>query len=119
MADVSSSAASGSHDPRHAPVLRAEAIEALAPERGGAFIDGTYGAGGYSATLLGGGAGFVLGIDRDPDAVAEANADIAASNGGCALCRVVSATLKPWPLTMTPAQQTASPLIPEIGRAHV
>jgi len=81
MADVSASAAAGSHDPRHAPVLRAEAIEALAPERGGAFIDGTYGAGGYSATLLAGGAGFVLGIDRDPDAVAEANADIAASNG--------------------------------------
>lgn len=80
MADVSASAASGRQDRRHVPVLRAEAIEALAPERGGAFIDGTFGAGGYSATLLSDGAGLVLGIDRDPDAVAEAHAGIAASN---------------------------------------
>ncbi len=79
MAD--GNALAGAHDPRHAPVLRTEAIEALAPERGGAFIDGTFGAGGYSAALLSGGAGFVLGIDRDPDAVTEAEDMIAASGG--------------------------------------
>lgn len=81
MGGVNLSAAASGHDPRHAPVLRAEAIAALAPERGGALIDGTYGAGGYSAALMGGGAGFVLGIDRDPDAVAEAGVNVAASNG--------------------------------------
>lgn len=79
MADVNSTTAQ--HDPRHAPVLRAEAIEALEPERGGAFIDGTFGAGGYSAALMADGASFVLGIDRDPDAIAESAGAVAASRG--------------------------------------
>jgi 16S rRNA (cytosine1402-N4)-methyltransferase len=54
----------------HAPVMRDEAIAALEPARGGVFVDGTFGAGGYARALLDAGADRVIGIDRDPDAIA-------------------------------------------------
>ena len=66
---------------RHVSVLGAEAVAALAPERGGRHVDATYGAGGYSTRLLAEGADFVLGLDRDPDAVSEASPAVAASGG--------------------------------------
>jgi len=53
----------------HIPVLLDEVLAALAPLAGGRFVDGTFGAGGYSRALLNGGAHHVWGIDRDPDAV--------------------------------------------------
>jgi 16S rRNA (cytosine1402-N4)-methyltransferase len=55
--------------PRHIPVLRAEALDFLQPGRGGVFVDCTLGLGGHSAALLEGGAGRVVGIDRDPQAL--------------------------------------------------
>jgi 16S rRNA (cytosine1402-N4)-methyltransferase len=55
--------------PPHVPVLLAEAMAALDPARGGAFVDGTFGAGGYARALLEGGADLVVAIDRDPDAI--------------------------------------------------
>lgn len=54
---------------RHVPVLLAEVLEWLNPEEGGVIIDGTFGAGGYSRAILARGAE-VIGIDRDPDAIA-------------------------------------------------
>jgi 16S rRNA (cytosine1402-N4)-methyltransferase len=54
----------------HAPVLLAEVLETLQPQRGGTFLDGTFGAGGYSVALLEAGADRVVAIDRDPEAVA-------------------------------------------------
>jgi 16S rRNA (cytosine1402-N4)-methyltransferase len=55
----------------HVPVLLDEVIGALAPVPGERHVDGTYGAGGYSAALLDRGAE-VVGFDCDPDAIAAA-----------------------------------------------
>jgi 16S rRNA (cytosine1402-N4)-methyltransferase len=53
----------------HEPVLTAEAIALLAPERGGLFVDCTVGLGGHTRALLEAGASKVLGLDRDRDAL--------------------------------------------------
>jgi 16S rRNA (cytosine1402-N4)-methyltransferase len=56
----------------HQPVLMAETLNDLAPERGGVFVDCTLGGGGHSRALLERGATHVVGIDRDRDALAAA-----------------------------------------------
>jgi len=53
---------------RHIPVMLSEVVEALSPSDGKIFIDGTFGAGGYSRGLLEAARCSVLAIDRDPDA---------------------------------------------------
>ena len=66
----------------HAPVLLAEVVEALEAARGGTFLDGTFGAGGYTRALLDAHpTSLVVAVDRDPDAIA-AGADLAARSGG-------------------------------------
>ena len=65
---------------RHVPVMLEEVVHFLAPGAGGIYIDGTFGAGGYSAAILARGAN-VIAIDRDPQALA-AGAAMAASAGG-------------------------------------
>lgn len=60
--------------PGHNPVLRDSALAALAPKEGGRYVDGTFGAGGYSAALLAAVDCRVWGIDRDPDALATGQA---------------------------------------------
>lgn len=58
---------------RHEPVMVREALELLRPGRGGWFLDGTVGGGGHSAALLERfPAARVIGLDRDPEAVAAA-----------------------------------------------
>ena len=66
------------HQPAHLPVLAAEAIEALAVRPAGVYVDGTFGRGGHSRLILErlGGAGRLIGLDRDP-AAAEAAREIA------------------------------------------
>lgn len=54
---------------RHIPVLLDAVIAALQPLAGSLIVDGTFGAGGYTAALLREGAS-VIAIDRDPDAIA-------------------------------------------------
>jgi 16S rRNA (cytosine1402-N4)-methyltransferase len=60
-------------DTRHKPVLLNEVIAALLPEGrvhdGAIFVDGTFGAGGYTRALLEAANCTVFAIDRDPDAV--------------------------------------------------
>ena len=65
---------------RHIPVLLAESLAALAPRAGGVYLDGTFGAGGHSRALLARGAE-VIGVDRDPRAVAAASAMVAEAAG--------------------------------------
>ncbi len=50
----------------HLPVLLAEVLHYLAPRDGEVFVDGTFGAGGYSRAILEAAECTVFGIDRDP-----------------------------------------------------
>lgn len=61
----------------HVPVLTAEALQHLQPERAGLFVDCTVGLGGHSKALLDGGAARVLGLDRDSDALSAARVTLA------------------------------------------
>jgi 16S rRNA (cytosine1402-N4)-methyltransferase len=56
----------------HQPVLLTEVVTALAPRDGAIYVDGTFGAGGYSRAILDAANCTVFAIDRDPDAVAGA-----------------------------------------------
>ncbi|MCW2315262.1 16S rRNA (cytosine1402-N4)-methyltransferase [Rhodoblastus acidophilus] len=67
-------------DARHIPVLLAEALDALAIAPGKRFIDGTFGAGGYTRAILDRG-GDVLALDRDPTAIAAGQALVAEAGG--------------------------------------
>jgi 16S rRNA (cytosine1402-N4)-methyltransferase len=58
-----------SADARHKPVMLAEVLTALAPRDGGIYVDGTFGAGGYTRGLLTAAQCKVLAIDRDPNAI--------------------------------------------------
>jgi 16S rRNA (cytosine1402-N4)-methyltransferase len=58
--------------PSHEPVMVAEVLEHLEPSRGGLFVDCTVGLGGHARALLEGGASRLIGLDRDPAAVAAA-----------------------------------------------
>lgn len=57
--------------PPHVPVLLGAMLKAVAPVTG-VWVDGTFGAGGYARGLLEAGAARVIGIDRDPEALARA-----------------------------------------------
>jgi 16S rRNA (cytosine1402-N4)-methyltransferase len=59
----------GTKQAPHVPVLVSEVVAALALQGGETVVDGTFGAGGYTHALLTGGAGRVIGFDRDPDAI--------------------------------------------------
>ncbi|HEY2069652.1 MAG TPA: 16S rRNA (cytosine(1402)-N(4))-methyltransferase RsmH [Rhizomicrobium sp.] len=65
----------------HVPVMLAEVVEAMQPRDGAHYVDGTFGGGGYSTALLDAAKCRVLGIDRDPTAVARGR-EIAARYDG-------------------------------------
>jgi len=69
---------------RHIPVLLHQVVEALQPLSGKVILDGTFGAGGYSSALLAAGAD-VIGLDRDPSAIANGQALVAAHAGRLSL----------------------------------
>jgi 16S rRNA (cytosine1402-N4)-methyltransferase len=59
---------------RHVPVLAREVVDALRPRDGGRYLDGTFGAGGYTSAMLDRAECQVIAIDRDPDAIAAGQA---------------------------------------------
>lgn len=61
----------------HVPVLTAEVVQYLRPDRGGFFVDCTVGLGGHARALLEAGATRLLGLDRDLDALARAQQALA------------------------------------------
>lgn len=62
----------------HAPVMVEEVMVHLRPERGGVFLDGTLGGGGHAEALLSRGPeARLIGVDRDPEALKEAEARLA------------------------------------------
>ena len=59
----------------HVPVLLGEVMAALALADGETYVDGTFGAGGYTRAALATGIAHAWGFDRDPSAIADAFAD--------------------------------------------
>ena len=56
--------------PVHEPVMTREVLAYLAPEKGGVFVDCTVGLGGHATAILEAGATRLIGMDRDPAALA-------------------------------------------------
>ncbi|MFN3892217.1 MAG: 16S rRNA (cytosine(1402)-N(4))-methyltransferase RsmH [Beijerinckiaceae bacterium] len=71
---------------RHIPVLLEEAVASLAPHDGGVYLDGTFGAGGYTRAILAHDGARVIALDRDPTAIASGQA-MADAFGGRLLLR--------------------------------
>jgi 16S rRNA (cytosine1402-N4)-methyltransferase len=65
----------------HVPVMLAEVLAALNLRDGGHYVDGTFGGGGYARAILEACDCRVLGIDRDPEAIARGQALVAAYPG--------------------------------------
>ena len=66
---------------RHMPVLARPALEFMNVRDGGVYIDGTYGAGGYTAAILAAADCHVIGIDRDQTAIAAGFDQVQAAQG--------------------------------------
>lgn len=70
---------------QHIPVLLTEVIEALNIKADGLYVDATFGRGGYTRAMLAKNAR-VIGIDRDPEAIAEGE-KLQAANGNFRMLR--------------------------------
>jgi 16S rRNA (cytosine1402-N4)-methyltransferase len=85
----------------HIPVLRSEALGALTLRPGGIYVDGTFGAGGYTREIL---AAFpdirVFAFDRDPDAIRNGAALVADSQNRLTLIEAPFSTLAEHDLPM-------------------
>jgi len=71
----------------HLPVLLNEVVTLLAPKDGEHYVDGTFGGGGYARAILEAADCRVLGIDRDPDAIARGQKLVAQFGGRLTLVR--------------------------------
>ncbi|MDD5482138.1 MAG: 16S rRNA (cytosine(1402)-N(4))-methyltransferase RsmH [Kiritimatiellae bacterium] len=71
----------------HVPVMVKEAVEMLAVRKNGIYVDGTVGAGGHARAVLErlGGAGMLIGLDRDADALELAACNLRPWLGHCRL----------------------------------
>ena len=70
---------SGSEPLQHIPVMLEEAVEGLSVQSDGRYLDGTFGRGGHARAVLSrlGPDGRLLMMDRDPTAIAAAQAEFA------------------------------------------
>jgi len=66
---------------RHVPVLARRVVDWLGVDRGGLYIDATFGGGGYTRAILQAPAARVIGIDRDRVAIAQGAALVAQAGG--------------------------------------
>jgi 16S rRNA (cytosine1402-N4)-methyltransferase len=66
---------------RHIPVLAAEVLHFLDVRNGGVYIDGTFGAGGYTRAILDAADCRVIAIDRDESAIARGAELVTAARG--------------------------------------
>ncbi|MGZ5934266.1 MAG: 16S rRNA (cytosine(1402)-N(4))-methyltransferase, partial [Rhizomicrobium sp.] len=65
----------------HLPVMLKEVLAMLSPKDGEHYVDGTFGGGGYTRAILEAADCRVLGIDRDPDAIARGQELVAQFEG--------------------------------------
>jgi len=70
---------------RHIPVLARRAVDWLAVRPGGLYVDATFGGGGYARAILQTAHARVIGIDRDPVAIAQGVALLTAAQDRLAL----------------------------------
>lgn len=61
----------------HVPVMLEEVLDVLVWNEGGIYVDGTVGGGGHAEGILGRTTGRLVGMDRDPEAIAEAQRRLA------------------------------------------
>ena len=71
----------------HLPVMLNEVLALLSPKDGEHYVDGTFGGGGYARAILEAADCRVLGIDRDPDAIARGQELVAKFGGRLTLVR--------------------------------
>ncbi len=79
---------------RHVPVMLTEVLAALQPDSGGIFIDGTFGAGGYTRGILHSPQARVIAIDRDATAIAGGQEMVAEFGGRLRLVQSTFAGLR-------------------------
>ncbi|MGL5363455.1 MAG: 16S rRNA (cytosine(1402)-N(4))-methyltransferase RsmH [Bosea sp. (in: a-proteobacteria)] len=72
----------------HIPVLLNEVLDAMNVQANGRYLDGTFGAGGYTRAILEAASGVqVLALDRDPSAIAKGQALVAEMAGRLTLAQ--------------------------------
>lgn len=79
---------------RHVPVLLAEVLAALAPKAGEIYLDGTFGAGGYTRGILEAADCRVIALDRDPTAIAAGQAMVSEFGGRLTLVETEFANME-------------------------
>jgi 16S rRNA (cytosine1402-N4)-methyltransferase len=84
----------------HIPVMLGEAVEGLAVQAGGRYLDGTFGRGGHARAVLSrlGPDGRLLLMDRDPTAIATAQAEFA-SDPRVSIRHANFSSMAEWPET--------------------